>query len=58
MFGVPFGSLAAAGAAVGSDAFKSMDDICKENGFEQINRLHEQRLFNSLYPVLIQHKSS
>ena len=32
--------------------------VCKENGFEQLNRLHEQRLFNSLYPVLIQHKSS
>ena len=30
--------------------------ICKQNGFEQINRLHEQRLFNQLYPVLIQHK--
>ena len=33
MFGIPFSALATAGAVVGSDAFKSMDEICKENGF-------------------------
>ena len=33
MFTIPFSSIAAAGAVAGSDAFKSMDDICKENGF-------------------------
>ena len=33
MFGIPFSTLATTGAIYGSDAFKSMDDICKENGF-------------------------
>ena len=33
MLGVPFSVFASSGATLGSDAFKTMEEICTENGF-------------------------